>query len=181
MTSFPIAKIREAEVLRRAACSDPSEEELRLLRECCRDGEYLIDYHIVERNRPMELLKDETLKARIGMCDALIIFTASLGDAFREQMEGDDPEKMIFYRALAAERLDALAEAYCDKKEQQLSVGGAFLTPHYPYSWEGVPEDSFTMTRIMGVSFDPEAHAPVRCRQCFKENCPNRREEAEKH
>ncbi|MBQ4424720.1 MAG: hypothetical protein II882_03155 [Lachnospiraceae bacterium] len=177
---FRITPLNEKEVLRRACCQDPSPEELSLLEECRRDAEYLLDYHITERNRPMNILTDPFLAETLRGCDSLIIFTASLGEALREHvLENDEPEKSILYQGLAAERLDALIESYCDYKERTLREGGAVLTMHFPYRWEGVPEDTFTATRIMGVSFHPdEADIPVptRCRTCFVTDCPSRRE-----
>ncbi len=177
---FRIHPVDEQEVLRRACLRDPSPEEKAMLTECIRDAEYLIDYHITERNRPMNLLPEGFLKETLGGCDSLIVFTASLGDAFREHVaENDEPDKSILYQGLAAERLEALSESYCDYKERTLKEGGAVITTHYPFRWEGVPEDAFTATRILGVSFHPdEADIPVptRCRTCFVQNCPSRRE-----
>lgn len=175
---FRIYPVREDEVLRRSAMRNPSEEEIGLMRECRRDAEYLLEYHIKERNRPLDLVPaEDPLREQLKGCDSVIVFTASLGDAFRELAEShDEPEKDIVYQGLAAERLDALVESYLDHKEQTLEAGGAVLTPHFPYHWENVPEDAFTTTRIVGVSFHPEETTPTRCRTCFVENCPSRRE-----
>ena len=186
---FPITPPNEAEILRRAACSQPSEEEVSLMRECLKDAEYLIEYHITERNRPVSLL--EELKhevpesfapgihaAELASCNSLIIFTASLGEAMREELEEDgEPEKKIFYQAICAERLDALCESYCDSKERHFNETGAYLTPHYPFFWKDVKEDACTTTRIMGISLDPQSHAPERCRTCYVKNCPSRSKE----
>ncbi len=174
---FRITPVREAEVLRRSAMLNPSPEELALVRECRRDGEYLLDYHITERNRPLDIVKDEQLRPLFKDCEAVIIFTASLGDAFRELAEShDEPEKDIVYQGLAAERMDALVESYLDYKENTLREGGAILTPHYPYHWDGVKEDAFTATRICGICFHPQAETASRCRTCFVSDCPSRRE-----
>ena len=177
---FRITPVREEEVLRRSAMRDPSPAEKALLAECRRDAEYLLDYHITERNRPLDLLPpEEPLKASFDGCDSIIIFTASLGEAFRELVsENDEPDKNILYQGLAAERLDALIESYLDHKERMLEQGGAVLTPHYPFRWEGVTEDAFTATRIVGVSFHPEAVGESRCRTCFITDCLSRREAA---
>ncbi len=186
---FPITPPNEEEILRRAACRQPSEDELGLMRECLRDAEYLIDYHITERNRPVSIL--EELKEEVpdsfaaGLhteelknCSSLIIFTASLGDAIREEIEEDgEAEKRIFYQAICAERLDALCESYCDSKEKRLNENGAYITPHYPFFWKDVKEDAYTTTRIMGISLDPQSHAPERCRSCYVKNCPSRSKE----
>ena len=174
---FRITPVREAEVLRRSAMLNPSEEEKKLMQECRRDGEYLLDYHITERNRPLSIVEDERLLGLLKDCGAVIIFTASLGDAFGELVESrDEPEKDIVYQGLAAERLDALVESYLDYKENTLRESGAVLTPHYAYHWDGVKEDAFTTTRICGISFHPQAETPSRCRTCFVSDCPSRRE-----
>jgi len=185
---FRIPLPNEEEILRRAACRQPSEEERGLMRECLRDAGYLIDYHITERNRPFSLLKQMVEEAPENFspgflvndlkdCDSVIIFTASLGAAIKEEVEEDgEPEKRIFYQAICAERLDALCEAYCDVKEKQLNEAGAYITPHYPFFWEGVQEDAYTTTRVIGISLDPQSHAPERCRTCFVQNCPSRSE-----
>lgn len=174
---FRITPIRREEVFRRAAMSNPSEAEMALYEACCRDGGYTIDYHIIERNRPLSLLGEDPLRQRLAGCDAIIIFTASLGDAFRELVEEqEEPESRILYQGLAAERMDALTESYLDYKEKHLP--GAVLTPHFPYHWEGAEENAFTTTRIVGVSFHPENIEISRCRSCFAENCPSRREAA---
>ena len=176
---FRIWPVREEEVLRRSALSNPSEEERELYRECRRDSEYLLEYHITERNRPLSVVTDEALLGRLSGCDAVIIFTASLGEPFRELAEShDEPEKDILYQGFAAERMDALIESYLDFKEKMLAREGAVLTPHEPYRWEDVPEDAFTATRIVGISFHPEEHPAVRCRTCFVPNCPSRKEES---
>ena len=160
---FPIYPPNEEEILRRAACSRASEEEKQLMRECLRDAEYLIDYHITERNRPVSLLKEMEREAP---------------EDFRREIEDcDEPEKKIFYQAICAERLDALCESYCDNKEKRLHEEGAYITPHYPFFWPGVTEDACITTRIMGVSLDPQSHAPERCRTCFVRNCPSRSKE----
>ena len=176
---FRIMPVREEEVLRRSALLDPSEEELELYRECRRDSEYLLEYRITERNRPLSVLTDDFLKMKIDGCDAVIIFTAFLGDAFEELVESrDEPEKDILYRGLAAERMDALIESYLDYKERVLAKEGAALTPHYPCRWEDVPENAFRTTRCVGVSFHPDERFESRCRSCFAENCPSRKAEA---
>lgn len=179
---FRIYPVREEEVLRRSAMRNPSEQEKELMRECRRDAEYLLEYHIKERNRPLDLIpEDDPLRETFAGCDSVIVFTASLGDAFRELAEShDEPEKDILYQGLAAERLDALVESYLDFKERSLGAGGAVLTPHFSYHWDGVPEDAFTATRIVGVSFHPQETTPTRCRTCFAENCPSRRERPQK-
>lgn len=186
---FPINPPNEEEILRRAASSRPSEDELGLMRECLRDAGYLIEYHITERNRPLSVLRELQSEIPAGFacglhtealqnCSSLIIFTASLGEAIREEAEEDgEEEKKIFYQAICAERLDALCESYCDSKERRLNETGAYLTPHYPFFWKDVREDAYTTTRIMGVSLDPQSHAPERCRTCFVKNCPNRSKE----
>ena len=185
-SQFPIYPPNEEEILRRAACSQSSEEEKALMRECLRDAEYLIEFHITERNRPVTILeemKDEVpdwfaagVHAKeLSLCDSLIVFTASLGDAIKEEVEEDgEPEKKIFYQAICAERLDALCESYCDSKERHFHEAGAYITPHYPFFWKDVKEDAYTTTRIMGVSLDPQSHAPERCRTCSVKNCPGR-------
>ena len=179
---FRIYPVREEEVLRRSAMLQPSEDEKELMRECRRDAEYLLEYRIKERNRPLDLLAaEDPLREKLAGCESLIVFTASLGDAFKELAEShDEPEKDIVYQGLAAERLDALVESYLDYKERTLGPGGAVLTPHWPYHWEGIPEDAFTTTRIVGISFHPQEGMTSRCRTCFIENCPSRREEPQK-
>ena len=186
---FRISPPNEEEILRRAACRQPSEEERALMKECLRDAESLIDYHITERNRPVSLLEEmerdvpDNFAAgvhaeELSVCNSLIIFTATLGDAVREEIEdSDEPEKKIFWQAVCAERLDALCESYCDSREKRLHEEGAYITPHYPFFWPGVPEDAYTTTRIMGISLDPLSHAPERCRTCFVKNCPARSKE----
>lgn len=186
---FPIYPPNEEEILRRAACSRASEVEKQLMRECLRDAEYLIDYHITERNRPVSLLEEMEREApedfaagvhaeELAACSALVIFTASLGETIRREIEDcDEPEKKIFYQAICAERLDALCESYCDNKEKRLHEEGAYITPHYPFFWPGVSENACVTTRIMGVSLDPQSHAPERCRTCFVRNCPSRSKE----
>ena len=178
---FRIYPVREEEALRRSAMQSPSEEEKKLFGECRRDAEYLLDYHITERNRPMSLIaEDAPMQENLRGCDSVIVFTASLGDAFRELAEShDEPEKDIIYQGLAAERMDALVESYLDYKEKILAGNGAILTAHYPYRWENVPENAFTSTRIVGISFHPEQAAPSRCRTCFVTDCPSRREKAQ--
>ena len=178
---FRIYPVREAEVLRRSAMLNPSEEEKQLLQECRRDGEYLLEYHITERNRPLSLIEDDAaLKEAFRGCDSVIVFTAFLGEAFRELvLSNEEAEKDILYRGLAAERMDALIESYLDHKEKILGEGGAVLTAHQPYRWESVEEDAFRSTRIVGVSFHPEKAVISRCRTCFVENCPSRREAAQ--
>ena len=186
---FRISPPNEEEILRRAACRQPSEEEKRLMKECLHDAESLIDYHITERNRPVSLLAEMEANVpdnfaagvhaeELSACNSLIIFTATLGDAVREEIEdSDEPEKKIFWQAVCAERLDALCESYCDSRERRLHEEGAYITPHYPFFWPGVPEDAYTTTRIMGISLDPLSHAPERCRTCFVKNCPARSKE----
>ena len=177
---FRIAPIRWEEVLRRSALSNPSEEEKALVRSCLREGGRVLDYKITERNRPVDLLKDDPLREAFSGCGSLIIFTARLGEPFREMVEGqEDPELAILYRGLAAERLDALIESYLDEKERDLRLAGAALTPHFPYHWEGAEETLSTTTRIVGISFHPEELKASRCRSCFAENCPARREKAD--
>lgn len=179
---FRIYPIRREEVLRRSAMLNPSPEEIRLYEECARDAEYVLNYHITERNRPMEFLDgDEAMREKMAGCDSIIVFTAVLGDAFRELAEGhDEPEKDILYQGLAAERMDALIESYLDHKEKILAEAGAVLTRQFPYRWKELPEDAFTATRIVGVSYHPELLEESRCRSCFAENCYLRVEEAEK-
>lgn len=186
---FRIPLPNEEEILRRAACRQPSEEERTLMKECLRDVTYLIDYHITERNRPVSVLeemKDDAPESfvpgvhakELSVCNSLIVFTATLGEAVRREIEeSDEPEKKIFYQAVCAERLDALCEAYCDDCEKRLHEEGAYITPHYPFFWPGIAEDACTTTRIMGVSLDPQSHAPERCRTCFVKNCPARSKE----
>ena len=177
---FRITPIRKEEVLRRSAMLRPSGEELRLYDECRRDAEYVLDYKITERNRPLDILGGDPLRENFKSCESVIIFTARLGDAFRELVEeSDEPEKAILWQGLAAERLDALIESYLDHKETILRSGGAVLTPHFPYRWRGVPEDPFTATRIVGISFHPDDSLVSRCRTCFVTDCPSRRESAE--
>ena len=177
---FRISPVSQQEVLRRCAMQNPSEEELALYEEVRRDGEYLLDYKITERNRPLAVLGENPINENFQGCDSVIIFTARLGEAFRELVEeNDEPEKSILLRGLAAERLDALTESYLDHKEKMLRGAGAVLTPHYPYAWEGVAENAACTTRIVGVSFHPEETVASRCRSCFAANCPSRREQAE--
>lgn len=174
---FRIYPIRQDEFLRRAALRNPSPEERKLAEEVIRDGGYLLQYHVTERPRPMDLVKDPFLEEALAGCDSVIIFTASLGEAFRELAEShEEPEKDILYQGLAAERLDALIESYLDYKESVLAKGGAVLTAHYPFRWEGVEEDAFTATRIVGIGFHPEEVRSSRCRTCFVKDCPSRRE-----
>ena len=174
---FRITPVRQDEVLRRSAMLRPSEEELTLFRECRRDAEYVLEYKITERNRPLDILKDDPLRESFQGCDSVIIFTARLGDAFRELTEDPgEPEKAILWQGLAAERLDALIESYLDYKETLLRPSGAVLTPHFPYRWPDVPEDAFTSTRIVGISFHPDETLVSRCRTCFVKDCPSRRE-----
>ena len=174
---FRIYPVRKDEVLRRSAMRNPSAEEMRLLDECCRDGGYVLEYHITERPRALEIVKDEALREALSGCEAVIVFTASLGDAFRDLVEShDEPEKDILYQGLAAERMDALIESYLDYKENILKTSGAVLTSHYPFSWNGVEENSCTATRIVGIGMHPEQVRQSRCRTCFVADCPSRRE-----
>ena len=177
---FRIVPIRKDEVLRRSALRDPSPEERSLMEEVIRDGAYLLEYHITERPRPLEIVTEPFLKEALAGSDSVIVFTASLGAAFRELAEShEEPEKDILYQGLAAERLDALVESYLDHKERQLGPDGAVLTAHYPFRWEGIPEDAFTATRIVGIGLHPEQLRGSRCRTCFAVDCPSRREEAQ--
>ena len=174
---FRIIPVRREEVLRRSAMQNPSPEEEQLYEEIRKTAEALLDYKITERNRPFSILEEDSLKETLAGCDAVIIFTARLGEAFREMTEeAGEPETAILRRGLAAERLDALVESYLDHKEKMLREAGAILTPHYPYAWEGVPEDAATTTRIVGINFHPGEGGLSRCRSCFAENCPARRE-----
>ena len=177
---FRIYPIRRDEVLRRSALQNPAPEEERLFEECLRDAEYVLNYHITERNRPLEILgENRELQEYFTGCDSVIIFTATLGDAFRELLEEhEEPEKDIIYQGLAAERMEALIESYLDHKEKILAEGGAALTRQHPYRWQELPEDAFTATRIVGVSFHPELIQESRCRSCFADNCYLRYEEA---
>ena len=176
---FRVYPVRQDEVLRRSAMRNPSPEELRLLEECRRDGEYVLEYHIPERPRPMDLVEEPFLQDALAGCDSVIVFTATLGKPFQELAEShDEPEKDILYQGLAAERLDALVESYLDYKEKILSEGGAVLTTHYPFRWEGVEENAYTTTRIVGIGFHPDQVRTSRCRTCFVADCPSRREAA---
>lgn len=186
---FRIMKPREEEILRRAACLKPSAAEEAMMKDCLKEAEYLIDYKIKERNRPLAVLEKMEPSAPAGFagqgvkeilkeCDAVIIFTALLGDAFTEHLaEEEDDERRIFLQAVAAERLDAICEAYCDAKEAVFRKSGAYITPRYPWFWEGYPEGPTVTTCVFGISMDPNSHAPERCRSCFLTDCPGRKEE----
>ena len=174
---FRIYPIRKDEVLRRSAMRNPSPDELKLVEEVIRDSGYLLEYHITERPRPMDLVTEPVLKEALSGCDSVIVFTATLGEAFRELAEShDEPEKDILYQGLAAERLDALVESYLDYKEKIFEQNGAVVTAHYPFHWEGIEENAFTTTRIVGVGFHPGEVRTSRCRTCFVADCPSRRE-----
>ena len=174
---FRIYPIRRDEVLRRSAMRNPSPDELKLVEEVIRDSGYLLEYHITERPRPMDLVTEPVLKEALAGCDSVIVFTATLGEAFRELAEShDEPEKDILYQGLAAERLDALVESYLDYKEKIFEQNGAVVTAHYPFHWEGIEENAFTTTRIVGVGFHPGEVRTSRCRTCFVADCPSRRE-----
>ena len=174
---FRIYPIRRDEVLRRSAMRNPSPDEMKLIEEVIRDSGYLLEYHITERPRPMDLVTEPVLKEALSGCDSVIVFTATLGEAFRELAEShDEPEKDILYQGLAAERLDALVESYLDYKEKIFEQNGAVLTAHYPFRWEGVEENAFTTTRITGIGFHPDEVRTSRCRTCFVADCPSRRE-----
>ena len=178
MINFPITPLRRQEVLRRAALSAPNAEEEERLSDCIRDAEYVIDYKIKERNRPISLLPEllaeapsfvdrERLTEDLSGCDALIVFTATLGELLLQEIrEAEDEEEALMLRAVAAERLEAVTESYCDTKERQLSHDGGRITPHYPFFWKGYEENEVTTTLIMGVMLRPESRGPLRCKSC---------------
>ncbi|MBO4873597.1 MAG: hypothetical protein J5496_09350 [Lachnospiraceae bacterium] len=177
---FRVYPIRRDEVLRRSALRNPSPDETKLAEEVMRDGAYLLEYHITERPRPMDLVTEPVLKEALTGCDSVIVFTATLGRPFQEQAEShEEPEKDLIWQGLAAERLDALVESYLDYKEKVFEAAGAVLTAHYPFRWEGVEENAFTATRIVGIGFHPEQVRGSRCRTCFVTDCPSRREAAQ--
>ena len=175
---FPIYPFRREEILRRGAMQNPSPEEITRLDACLKEAAPRLAYKITERPRPLAVVP-EVERGPFAGCESVIIFTARLGDAFRTLVEeNQDPEQAILLSALGAERMDALVESYLDYKEKVFSPGGAALTPHYPYHWEGEREDAATTTRIVGVGFHPENMAESRCRSCFATHCANRREGA---
>ena len=59
---FRVYPIRRDEVLRRSALRNPSPDETKLAEEVMRDGAYLLEYHITERPRPMDLVTEPVLK-----------------------------------------------------------------------------------------------------------------------
>ena len=71
---------------------------------------------------------------------------------------------------------DDLYPYILDYKEKIFEADGAVLTAHYPFRWEGVEENAFTATRIVGIGFHPEQVRGSRCRTCFVTDCPSRRE-----
>ena len=173
MVNFPVPRADSAEVLRRAAFRNPSAAEQSLLDSVLAETEGIFDYSILEKPLPLSVLsEDEILRDKLSGADVLILFTASLGGkaaALLREAAEEDPDRAIFLRALYAERLDALCEAFCDAKEALLADGG-FLTPrftpgqNFPLSFD---KNDTSLIQLLGICATPQEHTAARCRTCF--------------
>ena len=149
--SFAPPPVDRREILRYAGIREATEEISRLLEECLREAEPVLQYRICCRKFPVVLEEDEmdlgftrtnsrNLRKNLENCRSLWLFSATVGlgmDRLIARYSRLSPAKGVLLQAIGSERVEAL----CDAFQAEIAAGEESIAPQFSPGYGDFPLD----------------------------------------
>ncbi len=163
------------EILRYAACPEPTPETEELLRECLSDVLGKLSYRLVYRRFPLRVEEDccdlgfmtvssRSLAKHLEGCHAAIVFAATLGISIDREIvraSAASPAHALFYQAIGAERIEALCDEFNAQIEAEAAENRECTRPRFSPGYGDLPLSVQTpifaaldCTRKLGLSLN---------------------------
>ncbi|MBQ2866106.1 MAG: Vitamin B12 dependent methionine synthase activation subunit [Clostridia bacterium] len=151
--SLPLPPVDESEVLRYAACFEPDENTIALLKSCTAEAQGVLQgrvcWCIAEVGTLVNgctlgalELPSLDLRSNLSGCKEAVVFGATLGvgmDRLINKYGYISPAKALMLQALGSERIEALCDSFCKYIGQEL---GAHLRSRYSPGYGDLPLES---------------------------------------
>ncbi|MBR2480332.1 MAG: hypothetical protein IKB56_03390 [Clostridia bacterium] len=217
LKSFPAPPVDVSEILRYACLRVNSPKQQRMIEECIKEAEPHLSYKVcytfvkcsVDGNEVTlddEKIVSDALSKNLCECDEAVMFSCTVGigiDRLIEKNKSLSLLKTMLMHAVGVERVEGLANAFCDFLEEEVAKKGKSIKPRFSpgygdfklenqrlffeklestkllgltLSESKIMSPSKSVTAIVGITDkNNKKKKKVTCQDCLKDNCKYRR------
>ena len=171
--SYAAPPVDRAEILRYAAAAGCADAALSALVDAClAEVEGVLCYRLCYCELPVSregglwrighMTSDSgSLGRALEGCERALVFAATVGvglDRLIARYSALSPARALCLQAIGAERVEALCDAFCREKKEELAREGAFLRPRFSPGYGDLP---LSMQKEIFATLEPARHVGV--------------------
>lgn len=153
VVSIPLPPADRGEILRYAGCRKSGSAELELMESCLKELGDRLRCQVCWDTFPVSPTADgldlgfawtgsRALARRLSGCRECVLFAATVGlelDRLIARYGAVSPARGLFFQAIGAERIEALCDAFCAQRSEELARQGRGVTQRFSPGYGDVP------------------------------------------
>lgn len=153
VVSIPLPPADRGEILRYAGCRKSGSAELELMESCLKELGDRLRCQVCWDTFPVSPVADgldlgfawtgsRALARRLSGCRECVLFAATVGlelDRLIARYGAVSPARGLFFQAIGAERIEALCDAFCAQRSEELARQGRGVTQRFSPGYGDVP------------------------------------------